>query len=227
MIYLLIACGPKETPPAVVEPVTQEPVTAEEEIVSEPVEEITPTFPSNVDLQVTVTYADGSTKDGHLIRIERSERFYGTDDGMWLDSDKKTKLELSTSAGGWQQTPWTEISKITIAAGKVDFNCEYSSEWNPWMYACAVKTISTAHTKDGQKWDVDSKYKWRFYLESEDPSEPEIVSFWSNTHRVVQQDDKEISLGDPNPENAELYETLQERLRAEIKSTMVTQIKIH
>ena len=167
MIYIMIACGPKEAPPAVVEPPIQNTAApVEEEIVAEPAEEPIPTFPSNVDLQISLTYADGTTKNGHLIRIERSERFYGTDDGIWLDSDKKIKLELSTSSGGWQQTPWTDISKIKVSPGKVDFNCEYSSEWNPWMYACAVKTISTATTKDGKKWDVDSKFKWRFYIEA-------------------------------------------------------------
>ena len=94
------------------------------------------------------------------------------------------------------------------------------------MYACAVKTTSSASTKDGKKWTVDSKYKWRFYIESDNPSEPEVLSFWGNTHRVVQQDDKEISLGDPNPENGDLYKILQDRLREEIKTTMVTQITI-
>ncbi|MBM76471.1 MAG: hypothetical protein CMK59_13780 [Proteobacteria bacterium] len=224
MIYILIACGPKEAPPIAV-PEPQESTAPVEEVIPEPVIEEPPSFPSNVDLQVSLTFADGSTKSGHLIRIERSERFYGTDDGTWLDIDKKIKLELSTNSGGWQQTPWTEISKVSINPGKVDFNCEYSSEWNPWMYACAVKTQSTASTKDGQKWNVDSKFKWRFYIESDNPSEPDVISFWSNTHRVVQQDDKEVSLGDPNPENAELYEILQNRLREEVKTTMVTQIE--
>ena len=62
------------------------------------------------------------------------------------------------------------------------------------------------------------------YFETEDPQNPEVVGFWLNTHRSIKQDDKEVSLGDPNPENSDLYLQLQKQLQSEIKSTMVTKI---
>ena len=230
LLFCTFACGPKkesQTSPDVDAPAESTPHV--EEIVeqkTETVEEepLPPAFPSNVNFQAMLTFADGSTKEGHVIRLERSETFEGTDDRAWFEDEKKLRIELSTAAGGWQQTFWKDISEIEISVPRFSRTCVYSSDWIPWLYSCAVATKSTAKTKDGKMWNVDTKYKYKMYFETEDPQNPEEIAFWLNTHRSIQQDEKEVSLGSSNPENNNLYLQLQKQLQSEIQSTMVTKI---
>ena len=224
IFFLSLACGPKkevQTPVEMPEEVTVSEEVAEPEAPEPPPP---PAFPSNVDFQATLTFADGSTKSGHVIRLERSETFEGTEDRVWFDDEKKLRVELSTSAGGWQQTYWKDIAEINVTAPRFNPNCVYSSDWIPWLYSCSVGTKSGAKTKDGKIWSIDTKYKYKMYFETEDPENPEVISFWLNTHRTIQQDEKEVSLSDPNPENHNLYLQLQKQLQLELKTTMVTKI---
>ena len=109
---------------------------------------------------------------------------------------------------------------------RLKFNCVYSSDWTPWLYSCAVPTKSSAKTSNGRVWNVDTKYKYKMYFDTEDPENPEIISFWLNTHRTIKQDDAVVRLGDLNPENSSLYLQLQKQLQMESKTTMVTKIVI-
>jgi hypothetical protein len=228
LFFLSLACGPKKdiATPTPVESVLEENTVPETPEPPPPPPPPPPTFPSNVDFQVTLTFADGSSKAGHVFRMERSETFEGAEDRMWFDDEKKLRVELSTSSGGWQQTYWKDISEINVAVPRFSPNCLYSSDWIPWLYSCAVSTKSGAKTKDGNIWSIDTKYKYKMYFETEDPENPEIVAFWVNTHRTIQQDDKTVSLNDINPENHNLYLQLQKQLQSEIKTTMVTKIII-
>ena len=56
--------------------------------------------------------------------------------------------------------------------------------------------------------------------------ETEPVDFWIQKPHATQQDDKEVTLDTTNPENRALYQTLQERLKNDIKTTMVTKVTI-
>ena len=226
LLFFTLACGPKkesQTAPNM-EEVSTTPPPSTDEIAEENVEPPPSAFPSNVNFQAVVTFADGTTKEGHVIRLERSETFEGTDDRTWFEDEKKLRVELSNSSGGWQQTFWKDILEINISVPRFNPTCLYSSDWMPWLYSCSVTTKSTAKTKDGQVWSVDTKYKYKMYFETEDPQNPEEIAFWINTHRSIKQDEKVVSLGDPNPENHNLYLQLQKQLQSEISTTMVTKI---
>ena len=97
LFLLSLACGPKKetqtsTPPSEentsLEKNTPEESNLEEDQYDEvPEPPPAPTFPSNVDFQVTLHFADSSTKSGHVFRMERSEKFEGTEDRMWFEDE--------------------------------------------------------------------------------------------------------------------------------------------
>ena len=210
-MFTFLACGPKE-PPVVVEPVV-EPVV---EIVPEVVEAELPVEPpapeSNVDFNVKLTYSDGVIKEGHVIRLERSEGFYGMKD--WYDTENKLTLYAESGSNAKDLT-WMEMKSVTITPGK-DISCIYESDWNPWLYVCTNKTTSSVIDSDGKKWDLDTKNKWR--LTFDDESESEI---WLQNFRTLEQDDKEIELGMEAYENPELYSKLRNDLSALVYLTKV------
>ena len=72
-----------------------------------------------------------------------------------------------------------------------------------------MKTTSTLLDKSGQKWTLDSKYKWR--LTFDDDSEAEL---WLQNIHAMEQDEKEVELGMDNNQNHDLYAKLQDSLRA-------------
>ena len=217
-VFAFIACGPKEAPqvaepPAPVEEVQEEVV---EEVV-EPEPELPPEPPkpeSNVDFNIKITYSDGSVKEGHVIRLERSSDFNGMKE--WHDTE--SKLTLYGEAGSTaKDLAWTEFKSVSIAPSS-DISCVYESEWNPWLYVCTRKTTSSIVDTDGKKWSLDSKYKWRVTFE--DYSE---VDFWLQNFRALEQDSKEIELGMEAIENPDLYAKLQESLKS---STYVKKVEI-
>ena len=161
---------------------------------------------SNVDFNVKLTYSDGSVKEGHVIRLERSEGFYGMKE--WYDKDSRLTLyaEVGSTA---KDFAWPEVKSVTIAPNLKDISCVYESDWNPWLYVCTVKTVSSVIDSAGKKWNLDAKHKWR--LTFEDESE---VEFWLQNYRAMQQDDKEVELGMEAYENPELYSKLQDELRS-------------
>jgi hypothetical protein len=214
LLTTLLACGPKDTPPeTITPPAPPEPEVVEEEVV-EPEPEPEPVMAQpNVDFNVVLTFSDGSTKEGKVIRLERSSDFYGMKD--WLDSESKLTIygEADSSA---KDVAWTDLKSASISAEE-NPSCIYESDWNPWLYVCTLKTNSTMVTKDGSKLSIDSKYKWR--LTFEDESE---VEFWLQNIRTMQQDDKEVVLGMDNYENHELYSQLQDGLRSMVYVKKVT-----
>ena len=221
LILFSLGCGPKEAPKTVVPPTPPPAEPVAEEVVSEPEAPPEPEpIESNVSFNATLTYASGEVKSGKVIRVERSQDFYGEKD--WYDSAGRITIYVESGSDAEDKT-WDEIGKIKIVAGKIpaDSSCIYESDWMPWLYICTLDTKSTAVTKDGKSWSIDSKYKWRFYFEDES-----VVDFWIQKHRALEQSAKEVTLDTANPEDRELYQKLQQQLREEVGSTMLRSIVI-
>ena len=222
---LLLACGSKEPPktdpiPKEEPPVVEEPAQPEEVAEPEAPVEPEPMIESNVDINVTLTFADGSTKAGRVIRVERNEKYNGM--GGWLDTERKLKVDL-TAGSEFLQAPWADVKKITIkptSTNKKNSDCNFESDYTPRLYFCKQTTTSTATTKDGKKWEVDNKYKWRFTFEDESNTD-----FWIQTFRVLEQEDGNVRLTDSNV-NHDLIGKLKETLATAMKSTMLVQIDI-
>lgn len=214
-LFALAACGEKTPPePAAVEA----PVAAvEPEPEPEPMPEPEPEPPkANADFNVTITYADGRTQSGHVKRVERASDFYG--DTGWEDAGSKLLLGLETGSS-LADLPWSDIGTITLTPGKVpaDVDCTYSSETQPWTYTCELRTPTSATTKDGKKWTVTTRYKWRLTFDDGSTTE-----FWLVKHMVRMQDTKVVTIDDPIGENYDIYTQLQDQLRVEVKGLVKT-----
>ena len=219
LLALLVACGPKEAPePAPVaaaestsaapaESETDEEADAEAaEASAEPVE-----APSNADLRVTITHADGTTQSGHVKRIERSSDWFA-DEG-WDDEPGKLKMD------GESPSSFKDIHLDPSLSTNVD--CYYDSNWSPWMYDCTVDTTSTAVLKDGSKWTVTNRHKWKFIFD-----DGTQVEFWLKKHPAREQDSEKVDLDTVDPQNYDLYTSLQERLKSELKSSIVVKVTV-
>jgi hypothetical protein len=173
---------------------------------------------SNADLTLSLTSADGKTKTGHVKRIERGEDIYG--DKGWVD-DEKAMLFYVESDKEYIKITWDKVKKVTIkVVDAKDMSCVYSSDFNPWMYECYVKLSAALTTKDGKRYTADSGHKWRFIFD--DGSETEL---WLKKHYAREQDAEKVEMGQVG-ENRTLYEKLQNRLREEIKTSLITGISV-
>jgi hypothetical protein len=218
LLSLLVACGPKDPPPvaaaAAPEPAPAPAPAPEPE--PEPAAEAAPApAVSNADLQVSLTRANGSTVSGKVRRIERSEDWYG---------DEKSGLKIDAEGNGtFKQVYWPDVASVSVKPGAIpaDVDCVYDSNWSPWMYDCTLKTTASLTMKDGTKWTVSNRHKWRFTFES-----GEVVEFWLNKHPAREQDENVVDLNTTNPENFDLYTRLQQRLREEAKTTIVTRVDV-
>ena len=173
---------------------------------------------SNADLTLSLTSADGKTKTGHVKRIERGKDIYG--DKGWVD-DEKAMLFYVESDKEYIKITWDKVKKVTIkVVDAKDMSCVYSSDFNPWMYECYVKLSAALTTKDGKRYTADSGHKWRFIFD--DGSETEL---WLKKHYAREQDAEKVEMGQVG-ENRTLYEKLQNRLREEIKTSLITGISV-
>ncbi len=175
----------------------------------------------NADLQVSLRFADGSSRSGHVKRIERSDDFYG--EAGWLTEDRK--LTIEGEAGTLlKEFPWTDVKSVSVTPGRVpaDVSCTYSTEFTPWMYDCTVKTTGKVVTTDGKSWTVSNRHKWRFTFDDDSQ-----VEFWLYKFAARQQDETVVDIYTENPENLDLYVTLQTQLKQELKSSdFVTSITV-
>ncbi|MEL6349905.1 MAG: hypothetical protein AAFV53_42780 [Myxococcota bacterium] len=219
--FLLVACGGSKAPPAPA--VAAADVAPEPEPAALPEPEPAPEpepLPNNVNFRVTLTYADGSSKSGQVVRLERSEDFYG-EEGWSLDPGD---IKINADGGNeYKKIPWSDLRNITVKAGAIpgDVNCFYSSEYNPWMYECTLKTTATMTDSAGKRWTVDSAHKWRLTFDDETAAE-----FWLKKHHARQQDDKEIGLSEDSAENFNLYTSLQGQLREAVQGDLVVAIRV-
>jgi len=190
----------------------QDPAPADEAPTSPPLAQ------SNADLQMSITTVDGETTSGHVVRIERSDDVYG--EKGWLDDEKSLKFYVENEKRKeYKKITWDQVKAVTVkVVSAKDINCLYSSDYTPWLYQCDAKLSSQLTTKDGKRYDVDSGHKWRFIFSNGEWSE-----VWFKRHYAHQKDDRRVELGD-DTENVALYQALQTKLKAELKTSLVKSI---
>ncbi len=211
---------PAAAPPPAAAPATA-PVAAPAEA-PPPAEPPPPKSENNASFNVVITFADGTTKAGHVKGVERTEDYSG-DEG-WTDDAKK--LHLDVDAGSSEKSAvWTDIKTITVVPGTNyadDIDCSYSSDVTPWMYDCTLRTTSTALLKDGSKGTISTRNHWRFTFD--DGSNVEFQVF---KYQVREQDSKTVEFGDEATENVGLYTKLQAEIRSDVKTKIVKTIAVN
>jgi hypothetical protein len=212
-IALLLAGGCPPKTPQPVEPVpvpipTPVPVPAPEPA-PEPITtaaELPPAQrPHNADFTAAIDFADGTNVKGKVVRVERTEDWYG--EKGW--TARPEDLKLTAEGGGAEaELPWTDITRIDITYGSTpaDVDCSYDSSYDPAMYICVNRTTTKVKTKDGKAWDGIDRHKWMFVFES-----GETPEFWVSKPTARRQEDGVPALG-TTAENTKLYQILQNEL---------------
>lgn len=211
LLLVLVACGPKYPPDPGPDP-GPEPIPNPDPM-PDPVpnpdpdpEPEPPTASSNADFDVSVALADGSVATGQVVRVERSEDWYG--DAGWTADPADLKLELE-SKGALAEIPWEEIAAIEIRYGApAEISCAYDSSFDPLMYQCVLPTTSTAVTADGKRWTVADRHRWKFTF-----ADDREVAFY--VHKLPVREQDADSQGLDLTENPAMYEKLQARLAEE------------
>ncbi len=219
---LLVACGPKKaTTEEPVEPANTAAPAVAPETEEEPEPEPEPVaLANNANLQVTITFANGTAKSGHVVRIERSEDFFA--DTGWTMAEEE--LRISADGGSeYKKLTWKEVSNIAVKPGTIpaDVSCLYDSDFSPWMYDCTLNTTATLTDTSGKRWTVDNRHKWRLTFDDDSS-----VEFWLKKHSARQQDAAVVDLDTENPENRDLYIQLQQQLREDVKGDLVVSIRV-
>jgi len=220
-LALIAAKGSKKSdapPPAEPAPAAPAPAPAAE---PEPAPvEAAPLSVHNADLNVTITYADGSTKAGHVKGIERTVDFSG--DQGWTSDEGKLRLTVEAGTSE-KQVAWKDLKSVAITPGKMpdDVDCTYSSDFTPWMYDCTIRTTSAATMKDGTKGNITNRHQWRFTMD--DGSTVELQVF---KYSIREQDERTVEFGDESTENFKLYTKLQDELRTDLKTKIVKSISV-
>ena len=190
-------------------------------VVEEPVPEPEPEPELiNADFDIVTTTANGTTFAGHVKRIERSSDWYGEAD--WLSAPAKLTISGEQTSAEKEIT-WPEVAKISISLGNIgnDVDCYYDSAWSPWMYDCTLKTTGTVTLKDGSKWSISNRHKWKLTF-----TDDTTVEFWLKKHSARAQDSEVVTMSSGTTENYGLYTSLQQRLREEAKTTIITSILV-
>lgn len=186
-----------------------------------PEEPPAPVVVNNASFNVTITYADGTTKAGHVKGVERTVDYAG-DEGWTTDTGK---LKLSIEAGSSERAAtWTDVKTIAVTPGKMpdDVDCSYSSDTTPWMYDCTLRTTSATTLKDGFKGNISNRHHWRFTFD-----DGSTVEFQVFKYQVRQQDDHTVEFGDELTENVALYTKLQDQIRQDLKTRVVKSITVN
>lgn len=207
---LIFACATPQKPvPAPPVEVTVAEVAPEPEPEPEPIPEPEP--PANADMTVSLTWANGETKSGHVKRIERSSDWYGEKE--WYTADNRLTITTEAPNGQESEPTWGEITSITVKPGNVkNADCAYESDYMPWMYTCEVRNKGTAKLKSGKSSSVTSRYKWRFTFDDGTQTE-----FWLYKHAARMQDGGNVEFGMDMSENPSIYQQLQQDLREDLK----------
>ncbi len=212
---------PKKAEPAPVPaPAAAAPVPAPEPAL-EPTPPPPPEEPSgarNVSFTVSLTRADGTSRSGHVKGIERSADFHG--DQGWESGAKDITFEIET-AKGEKVVAWTDVKSINIAPGKMpdDVDCTYSSDFNPFMYECSIRTTTVANLKDGSKGNVITRNKWRFTFDDGAPVE---LYLYKHTERMQ----ADATPGEDQEEDPGMYTKLQQALRETLKKSIVKSVTV-
>jgi hypothetical protein len=172
----------------------------------------------NADFTAAVTFANGEQVKQQVVRVERSEDWYG--EKGWTGDP--AQLTVTLEGGGTEiEAPWTDIKRIDIAyKEKADIDCQYDSSYTPTMYMCVLPTTTKVTTTDGKTWEGASRYKWRFIF-----SDGKKEEFWIKKLTMREQEEAVPSLGTVT-ENTELYLKLQNELMTEKAGRVPTSIMI-
>lgn len=224
------ACGPKKTPATngVDSSPSEEAAPAEEtpvEVIEEEGADTTPDIEEepppqpNADFQATFVYADGRTKQGQVVRVERGSDWYAEDG--WVDTASKLTLSLE-SGDNAEDVTWDQIGSVDIRYGRSsDVDCQYDSTFNPWMYMCVLKSTPSIRTTDGKTWTTTARHKWKFTF-----SDESSVEFYVYKLPNREQDTEEVGFGESERQNFELYKKLQDGLMLKVKSEALTKLTI-
>lgn len=216
------AFAKKKDPPAPPPPPVAAPAPVEAPAPPPPPEEPpAPVVVNNASFNVTLVYADGTSKAGHVKGVERTADYSG-DDG-WTTEASKLKLSVEANATEKSVT-WNDVKSIAITPGKMpdDIDCTYSSETTPWMYDCTLRTTSTATLKDGSKGTISNRHHWRFTFDDGSTLEFQVFKY-----QIREQDSRTVEFGDESSENLALYTKLQDQVRQDIKSKIVKSITVN
>jgi hypothetical protein len=223
LVLALFACGKKEAsaPPAASEPASAAPVEAPtpDPPADDPPVAAAPSAPvSNANFRASLTRANGSTVSGKVVRVERGVDWYAEEG--WADDAKSVRVQVE-AASSLSDLAWADIARIdlTYSAARSDIDCQYDSNFTPWMYICTLRTTANVKTVDAKAWQVASRHKWRFTFE--DGSQ---VEFYASKLPAREQD--QATPGMDNVENYDLYGKLQARVLEDAKTTAVKSIVI-
>ncbi|MCA9493119.1 MAG: hypothetical protein KC621_24480 [Myxococcales bacterium] len=210
-LALLVACGkkapveaPKPEPAPAPAPVAAPmPAPAPEPEVVAQVERPPAERAHNADFMVAITYADGSGSKGHVVRVERSEDWFGE---SWTDAKAKLTVDLEADDGA-TSVEWSQMRTINVSyLGKEDIDCAMDSSFTPVMYQCTLRTDTSVKTADGKAWKAADRHKWRLILESGD-----VLEFWIYKLPARAQEEAVPELGTTS-ENVQMYTSLQAEL---------------
>jgi hypothetical protein len=227
LVAATVAC--KKTPPEPAEPVpAPAPAPAPEpDVVAVPSEGGEPTTAvlppaereHNADFNASIVFVDGSGQKGQVVRVERTEDWYGEDGWTAAPGDLQVTLEGN---GTEVQVPWTDIARVDIAYGSTpsDVDCSYDSSYDPAMYMCVNRTTTKVKTRDGKTWEGIDRHKWLFVFSSGDTAE-----FYVHKLPVREQEEGVPALGTVS-ENTELYQKLQGELATMRKGQVPATITI-
>jgi hypothetical protein len=217
LVLALAACTKKAPEPAAAPPPpapAPAPAPAPEpDVVADPAG----TTP-NASFTAAMTFANGEQVKDKVVRVERSEDWYG--EKGWTDLSSKLTVTLEGD-GTEVEMPWVEITRVDITyKEKPDIDCQYDSSYTPVMYMCVLPTTTKVKAKDGKVWDAASLHKWRFVFASGKTEE-----FWIKKLTAREQEAEVPSLGTVT-ENSELYVKLQDEIMQERAGRVPTSIMI-
>lgn len=161
---------------------------------------------NNADFHLALSYADGRTVSGHVVRVERGVDRYA-DQGF---TDEAKKLVVDVEAGGVESmVAWTALSQIDLKyLGKGTYTCLYDSNFDPWMYLCTVDTAAIAKGTDGKSYTVNSRYTWKFTFDDGNSTDVVLTKVYARKQDDSGKDDENYALyGDLQAELGQLPTT--------------------
>lgn len=189
---LMAGKKPKNEAPAPAPEAPAAPAPVEEGPAEAPAAEPEPASSApNANFDATITRADGSRTSGHVVRVERSEDWYG--ETGWTDA--ASKLTITVEGNGTEKdVAWETVRTIDLTyLGKANIDCDYDSTYTPLMWTCAMKTTSKVALADGGGWTVANRHKWRLTF-----SDGKVEEFWLNKVNARQQEDAPADMNNPD-----------------------------
>lgn len=221
--FLLLTAAKSEKPKRGQEPApTPEPAAVE---APAPVEEAEPPPPpepeppavvKNIDFQVALAWANGTTKSGHVTGVERTVDFNGYEG--WTADAKKLKLVVECGTTE-KEVAWTDVKSITITPGKAPdgVDCTSTSDVTPVMYECTMRTTTAVVLKDGTKGNITNRHMWRFTWEDGTTTELQVYKY------TVRAPDTYVAVRGEE-DTSDPFLALQETLAAELKTGLLKTI---